>query len=62
MSFFCPHFEMQDERCTKLGAPCVPGRPGCVLCGKVTFMEPARERVKRTRKSAPVPKVTKPHA
>lgn len=47
MSFFCPHFDHATEACAKLKCECVPGRPGCVLRGKVTFLEPAPERVKR---------------
>jgi len=47
MSFFCPHFQMEGDRCAKLNAECVPGRPGCVLRGKVDFATPAEERLKQ---------------
>ena len=45
MSFFCGHFDQQTDQCLKLKLECVPGRPGCVLRGKVTFMTPPEERV-----------------
>ena len=38
MSFFCGHFEAEREACRKLKCECIPGRPGCVLRGKVTFL------------------------
>ena len=47
MSFFCPHFDQTKDFCVKLNAECIPGRPGCVLRGKVTFLVPADERVKK---------------
>ncbi len=47
MSFFCPHFDQATEQCVKLKCECIPGRPGCVLRGKVAFMVPAEERVAR---------------
>jgi len=54
MSFFCPHFEMEGDRCAKLKVECVPGRPGCVLRGKVEFLVPAEDRLRARpgRKSA----------
>lgn len=61
MSFFCPHFDAKTDRCTKLGAECIPGRPGCVLHGKVEFMVPADERVKK-RRPAKRPAPTSPLA
>lgn len=45
MSFFCAHLDHQTEQCRKLKVECVPGRVGCVLRGKVTFMVPPEERV-----------------
>lgn len=53
MSFFCPHFEAATDLCAKVRCECIPGRPGCVLRGKVTFAVPAAERVaSRTRPGA----------
>lgn len=51
MSFFCPHFDAATDQCRKLACECVPGRPGCVLRGKVTFLVPPEERL-RARKTA----------
>ncbi|HMP74104.1 MAG TPA: hypothetical protein PKE55_12650 [Kiritimatiellia bacterium] len=45
MSFFCPHFDEPSEGCAKLKTECVPGRPGCVLRGKVAFAVPVEQRL-----------------
>jgi hypothetical protein len=50
MSFFCPHFDQVTDACAKLKCECIPGRPGCVLRGKVAFLVPAEERVKARAK------------
>jgi hypothetical protein len=47
MSFFCGHLDHQSEQCLKLKVECVPGRRGCVLRGKVTFLEDPDQRVAR---------------
>jgi uracil-DNA glycosylase len=39
MSFSCPHYDFTSEQCLRLDVPCVPGRPGCVLRGKVDFID-----------------------
>jgi hypothetical protein len=40
-----------DEQCWLLRQECKPGRPGCVLRGKVTFIgEVEKERVDRKAK------------
>jgi hypothetical protein len=44
MSFFCAHLDHPSEQCLKLKVECVPGRRGCVLRGKVTFLEDPDER------------------
>lgn len=50
MSFYCPWQDGQFETCRKTGGTkCTPGKPGCVLFGKVAFAEDAPER----RKPAP---------
>lgn len=44
MSFFCPWQDATQEICGRTGdTKCVPGKPGCVLFGKVVFAadEPA---------------------
>jgi hypothetical protein len=59
MTFSCPNYDVNTEMCRRLDKVCVPGRPGCVLHGKVTFREDldqriqrAEERIKRQRKTA----------
>lgn len=40
MSFFCPWQDAQFEHCRRTGdTPCLPGKPGCVLFGKVEFVK-----------------------
>lgn len=40
MSFFCPWQDAQFERCRRTGdRQCRPGKPGCVLFGKVELAE-----------------------
>ncbi len=50
MSFFCPHFDAATDQCMRLKCECIPGRPGCVLRGKVTFAVPAEERIAKRAK------------
>lgn len=60
MSFFCPHFDQPADACRKLKLECVPGRPGCVLHGKVAFATPAEDRVKKRAPRQPAPARSKP--
>jgi len=61
MSFYCPWQDGQFEKCRRTGdTPCLPGKPGCVLFGKVDFAEDAdgrrsspRSRLGASRKSSP---------
>jgi hypothetical protein len=46
MSFSCKNFDLNTENCLKLHTDCVPGRPGCVLIGKVKFSENIEEKLK----------------
>lgn len=46
MSFSCPHYDFTSEQCLRLQVPCVPGRAGCVLRGKVDFAQDVDARVK----------------
>ncbi len=39
MSFSCRNYDFDHENCAKLKTECIPGRPGCVLVGKVKFSE-----------------------
>lgn len=67
MSFFCPWQDAQFEKCRRTGdTACLPGKPGCVLFGKVSFVKdsegwttgegtdstPARAKRVRTRGSS----------
>lgn len=45
-SFSCPHYDFENDYCMRLHTDCVPGRAGCVLRGKVSFVVPAEERVR----------------
>lgn len=39
MSFFCPWQDARFEKCRRIGdTACLPGKPGCVLHGKVQFV------------------------
>jgi len=46
MTFTCPHLRPDDEWCLLLKTDCVPGRPGCVLRKKSTFLVPVEERIR----------------
>ncbi len=61
MSFFCPWQDGTQEICHRTAnTPCTPGKPGCVLYGKVVFASDEPEvQPKRRRRSAPV---TRPEA
>ena len=39
MTFSCKNFDFNLDNCRKLKTDCIPGRPGCVLEGKVKFSE-----------------------
>ena len=47
MSFSCPNYDLNADRCLKLDTLCVPGRPGCVAEGKVRFSEDIEIRIRR---------------
>jgi hypothetical protein len=46
MTFSCKNFDFNTEDCLKLNSECIPGRPGCVLIGKVKFSEDIEKRLK----------------
>ena len=46
MIFSCKNFDFNTEDCLKLNSECIPGRPGCVLIGKVKFSEDIEKRLK----------------
>jgi len=45
MTFYCKNFDCNLSICNKLHGECIPGRPGCVLEGKVKFSETIAERL-----------------
>ena len=45
-SFSCPHFQMEDDFCTRVQSDCVPGRPGCVLRNNSVFAVPVEQRLR----------------
>jgi len=48
----CPHKE--DNKCRLVkGLPCDPGMKGCVLFGRVTFANPAKNRPKKEPRGKP---------
>jgi len=46
MTFSCKNFDFNTEDCIKLKSDCIPGRPGCVLEGKVSFSEEIEKKLK----------------
>lgn len=46
MSFSCKNYDYNDDKCLMLKQDCIPGRPGCVLEGRVLLSEALTERIK----------------
>ncbi|MFQ6757639.1 MAG: hypothetical protein D9V46_03120 [Deltaproteobacteria bacterium] len=46
MSFSCKNYDYNDDKCLMLKQDCIPGRPGCVLEGRVILSEALTERIK----------------
>ncbi len=55
MSFSCPHFDPYTDRCDRVKAECVCGRPGCVLAHNSTFAVPAADRLPKAEVRPPGP-------
>lgn len=56
MSFACPHFDLERDRCLRLKTDCIPGRLGCVLRDNSIFAVPAERRVEdRAAENRPNP-------
>lgn len=64
MSFSCKNYDYNDDKCLMLKQDCIPGRPGCVLEGRVILSEALTERIKeleqrktsgKTEKKEPLP-------
>lgn len=46
MSFSCKNYDYNDDKCLMLKQDCIPGRPGCVLEGRVALSEALMDRIK----------------
>lgn len=46
MSFSCKNYDYNDDQCLMLKQDCIPGRPGCVLEGRVALSDALIERIK----------------
>jgi len=49
MTFSCPHYDIDQDRCWRLKCECVPGRPGCVMRNTGRFAVPAEQRIAEAR-------------
>lgn len=45
MTFYCKNLEIGTDLCKKLHSECIPGRPGCVLEGRVAVSEELQARI-----------------
>lgn len=45
MTFSCKNFDFNSNDCIKLKSDCIPGRPGCVLEGRVKFSEEIEKKL-----------------
>jgi hypothetical protein len=54
MTFYCKNFDCNLSCCLLLKAECIPGRPGCVLAGKVKFSEVIEERLRDPAEKRPL--------
>ena len=46
MSFSCKNYDYNNDKCLMLKQDCIPGRPGCVLEGRVALSEALQDRIK----------------
>ena len=53
MTFYCKNFDCNLATCTMLHNECIPGRPGCVLEGKVKFSETIEKRLQELAEKKP---------
>ena len=59
MSFSCKNYDYNDDKCLMLKQDCIPGRPGCVLEGRVALSEALLERIKELEQKKPSGKTDK---
>ena len=52
MTFACTNYDYNTDKCQKLKTECIPGRPGCVLEGKVKLSEELQKRITGVKKAA----------
>ena len=45
MTFSCKNYLYDTDSCKKLKSECIPGRPGCVLEGKIALSEDLQKRI-----------------
>lgn len=53
MSFSCKNYDYNDDKCLMLKTDCIPGRPGCVLEGRVTLSEALIARINGLEQGKP---------
>jgi len=46
MSFACRYHNFDDNTCNRLKNDCIPGRPGCVLEGRIVISEELEKKLK----------------
>ncbi len=47
MSFTCKNYIYESDTCRKLHSECIPGRPGCVLEGRVVVSEELEKKIRQ---------------
>lgn len=52
MTFACTNYDYNTDKCQKLKTDCIPGRPGCVLEGKVKLSEELQRRITGVKEEA----------
>lgn len=62
MTFSCPHYDIDRDRCWRLKCECVPGRPGCVMRNTGRFAVPAEQRIEEARAETAAKKSATPTA
>ena len=52
MTFSCQNYDYNTDQCQKLKSDCIPGRPGCVLEGRVALSEELESRIRQLEQEA----------
>lgn len=53
MSFSCKNYDYNEDQCLMLKKDCIPGRPGCVLEGRVALSEALAARIRGLAETDP---------